>query len=288
MRINQDGEWVRAVPLESFRFSQSLERGLAILSQFSPGTPILGVKETADMLGLPEATTYRYMDTLVALGFLERSPDRRYRVTLEVTRLGLETMNSIPLKEHAAPLLQELRRETNFTVSMAVLDGPSLVYVERVRAVSGDARLPAITLGADLPAYDTALGKLLLAHLPTAVRRQRLGELTFAKTGPKSITSRKRLERELSEIREEGIALADEELGPGVAAVAAPVRDISGEVRTAISLAGDTEAIDADALADRLGPHLLATADRISALWGYRRGNGGADPHRLGLGGSER
>lgn len=284
--MNVNDEWAEAVPLLCEpRFSQSLERGIAILGCFSPETPLRGIAEMADELGMHRSTTHRYVTTLVALGHLKQAPDRRYRLALGVTRLGISVMNAVELREHAHWPLVDLRIQTGFTVSLAVLDGTVIEYVDRLQMRRREDASLALEVGARLPAHNTALGKLLLAHLPSDERRHRTGEIGFSRTGPKSITSRKRLERELGEIREEGIALADEELAPRVVAVAVPVRDYSGEVVAAASLSSDTRVIDVDTLADRLAPHLVVTADRISARLGFRRADeprsGRSDLHRF-------
>src|ERR1700734_4568244 len=103
------------------RYSQSLERGLAILGCFTPERPVLGIADIADDLGMSRSTTHRYVITLVALGFLEQGASRKYRLGLRVTDLGMSALNSTGLREHAPQYLQELSRQSTYTVSLAVL-----------------------------------------------------------------------------------------------------------------------------------------------------------------------
>lgn len=181
-------------------------------------------------------------------------------------------MNRISLQEHARSFLRELSQRSGYTVSLAILDGPAIQYVERVQGTRrGRRRVIKIDVGSRTPAHCTAMGKLLLASLPAAPRRVVLGELMLTKTGPRTITSKSRLNQELKEIRETGIALSNEELLPGLIAIAAPVRDIAREVVAAVGMTADQSVIDLEALAGRLSPHLISTADRISARLGYRR-----------------
>ncbi|HXD25767.1 MAG TPA: IclR family transcriptional regulator, partial [Propionibacteriaceae bacterium] len=234
------------------RFSLSLQRGLAILQCYSPEQSLLGIAELADMLALSRSTTHRYVTTLVALGYLRQGAGRKYQLALGVTRLGLEAMNATSLADHAQPLLLGLSQRTGLTASLAVLDGPVLVYVDQFRG----SRSRGITERADPSPHNTALGKLLLAYLPVVVRRQTIAQLGLSKTGPKTITSKKRLSQELREIREDGgLAEADEELAPHTAEIAAAVRNGSQEVVAAVSLAVATKT-DVEALARELGPHL--------------------------------
>src|ERR1700742_3319747 len=149
------------------RYSQSLERGLAILGCFTPSRPVLGIADIADELGMSRSTTHRYVITLVALGYLEQGASRKYRLGLRVTDLGMSALNSTGLREHAQPYLEELRQRTSYTVSLAVLDGPEILYVDRARGFRrGQGPGVDVRTGSRLPAYCTAMGKLLLANLP--------------------------------------------------------------------------------------------------------------------------
>jgi IclR family transcriptional regulator, pca regulon regulatory protein len=273
-RLNADGEWIRSVPsLREPRYSQSLERGLAILGCFTPERPILGIADIADDLGMSRSTTHRYVITLVALGYLEQGASRKYRLGLRVTDLGMSALNSTGLREHSRPYLEELRQRTSYTVNLAVLDGPEILYVDRARSFRrGQSKIDlGLAPGSRLPAYCTAMGKLLLAYLPEHEQRNLLSEMKLAKRGPNTITSKKSLRDELEHVREESFAVNDEELASGLHSISAPVRSESREVVAAVNMAAHSSMISLEELVDHLGPHLVSTADRISARLGYRR-----------------
>ncbi len=268
-----EGEAWSIPSLREPRYSQSLERGLAILSCFTPERPIRGIADVADELGMRRSTTHRYMSTLVALGYLEQGAARKYRLGLRVTDLGMSALNSTALREHARPYLEELCRQSSYTVSLAVLDGPEIVYVDRVRSArrtQGGVDLD-LSPGARLPAYCTAMGKLLLAFLPDEEQRSLLAEIKPTKMGPNTITSKSQLRTELENIREEGFAVNDQELAAELYAIAAPVRSESHEVVAAVSMTAHASLISLEELVEHLGPHLVSAADRISARLGYRR-----------------
>jgi IclR helix-turn-helix domain len=88
------------------QFSQSVERGIAILECFTPTRPVRGITDVARELGMSPGTAHRYVSTLVELGFLERITRHKYRLTLAVTRLGLSTVAAIGLREHSERPLQ--------------------------------------------------------------------------------------------------------------------------------------------------------------------------------------
>jgi IclR family pca regulon transcriptional regulator len=255
------------------RYSQSLERGLAILGCFTSEHPVLGIADIADELGMSRSTTHRYVTTLLALGYLEQGRSRKYRLGLRVTDLGMSALNSTGLREHVHPFLEELRERIGYTVGLAVLDGEEILYVDRARSWRRAERETDQGLypGSRMPAYCTAMGKVLLAHLPDEVQRDLLAQLKLERNSPSTITSRQALRAELERISEDGYALNDQELRPGLQAIAVPVRDESREVVAAVGIAASPEAISLTELTDALGPHLISTAARISSRLGYRR-----------------
>jgi IclR family transcriptional regulator, pca regulon regulatory protein len=255
------------------RYSQSLERGLAILSCFTPARPVQGIADIADQLGMSRSTTHRYVITLVALGYLEQGASRKYRLGLRVTDLGMSALNSTGLREHSHAYLQELRQRTSYTVSLAVLDGTDILYIDRVRSFrrgQGNIDLD-LQPGSRLPAYCTAMGKLLLAYLPDPEQRDVFTAMKLTKRGPNTITSKKALYDELDEVRTAGFAVNDEELASNLYTISAPVRNQDREVVAAINMAAHSSMISLEEMVDALGPHLVSTADRISARLGFRR-----------------
>jgi IclR family pca regulon transcriptional regulator len=268
-----DGDRRSVAVLPEPRYSKSVERGLAVLECFSARRPVLGIADIADELGMSRSTTHRYVITLVALDFMEQAANRKYRLGLRVTDLGMSVLNSTGLREHAHPHLEELRKRTTFTTSLAVLDRGEILYVDRARSLRrGQHKIDLnVRLGSRLPAYCTAMGKVLLAAAPEPQRQEIVSKTTLEKRGPNTITSKKALSAELEHVNDQGIAVNDEELAIGLVAIAAPVRDDSRQIAAAIDLAAHTDMIGLEELVNALGPHLIATADQISARLGYRR-----------------
>jgi IclR family pca regulon transcriptional regulator len=269
---SQQAAW--SIPsLRDPRFSQSLERGLAILSCFTPARPVLGIADIADHLGMSRSTTHRYVITLVALGYLEQGASRKYRLGLRVTDLGMSALNSTGLREHSYPYLQELRERTSYTVALGVLDGPEILLIDRVRSFRRGPNGSNLDLqaGSRLPAYCSASGKLLLANLPETCQREVFTSMKLTKRGPNTITSKKALRDHLEQVRAAGMAIDDEELAAGIYAISTPVRNEDRDVVAAVTIAAHSSMISLEEMVDALSPHLLSTADHISARLGYRR-----------------
>ncbi len=254
-------------------YSQSLERGLAILSAFRSGRPLLGVSELGREIGLGRSTTHRYVATLAALGYLQQdAATRKYRLGPRVLDLGFSAINSMELREVAAPHLRRLSDDTGYTVNMAILDGSDVVYVERCRSSQAGQREIDLNLhvGSRLPAYCTSLGKVLLAFLQPAERASAIERIDFTQRGPNTIVSRGGFEAELKRVREAGFATNNEELAYGLRSIAAPVISHEGGAVAAINLAAHSSMIPMERLTEQLSPMLRQAATDISVNLGYR------------------
>jgi IclR family transcriptional regulator, pca regulon regulatory protein len=249
------------------RFSSSLRAGLAILNCFSAQKPVLGIAKLADELNMSRSTTHRYASTLVALGYLEQDHARRYRLAPRVADVGMSVLDSMALRGRAREPLRELREQTGRTASLTVLDSSEIRYVDRLRGWRRGQHAVDLDLGvgARIPAYCTAMGKVLLANLPDRERDRRVSELELKRKGPNTITSKRALREELDRVRKEGLAIGDEELGPGVRTIAAPVLGIDGEVVAAVGVPVPADSFSVEELRKMMGPPVIAAAKRISA-----------------------
>ncbi len=152
---------------------EALQRGLQVLSLFSRESPALSLTEIKDAAQLNKSTAFRIVATLEAANYLERDPDtKRYRPGLKVLRLGFTAISSLEFRQVARPYLQQLSQDVNESVSLSVLDGMEVVYVDRVRK----QQIVGIVLGigSRIPAPCASMGKVLLAHLPPEELEKRL------------------------------------------------------------------------------------------------------------------
>jgi IclR family pca regulon transcriptional regulator len=253
-------------------YSQSLERGLSILSSFRSEVPLLGVSELARTVGMSRSTTHRYVATLSSLGYLQQdAATKKYRLGLRVLDLGFSAINSMELRSVAAPHLQQLSDDTGHTVNMAVLDGTDIVYIERCRSAQQGQREIDLNLhvGSRLPAYCTSMGKVLLGDLDAEDLTEVLGRTQLTQRGPNTIVARRELLAELERVRAAGLAVNNEELAYGLRSIAAPIRAQNGRAVAAINLAVHRTMVSLEDLVERLSARLEQTAAEISARIGY-------------------
>jgi DNA-binding IclR family transcriptional regulator len=271
----RDGESGRAASFPTLgerRYSRTLEGGLAILGCFTPERAVLGTTEIAEMLGMSVATAHRLIRTFADEGYLEQADtSRSYRLTLRATELGMASINETGLCRHARSHLEDLARGVGRTVALGVLDGPEVLLIDLLPSARGSQGRAgeAIHAGSSMPSHCTAIGKVLLAGLPRRQRLKLISEMELPKRGPRTITNESVLHDQFEDVRREGLAIADEELRAGTCAVAAPVRDQSGDVVAAVSVVAHNGKIEIEDLLGQTAHRLLASTWRISASLGW-------------------
>ncbi|MFA4929069.1 MAG: IclR family transcriptional regulator C-terminal domain-containing protein [Patulibacter sp.] len=240
-------------------FVQSLERGLAIIRVFNAERPALTVTEIAEATGLTRAAARRFLLTLVELGYVA-TDGRYYELTPRVLELGYAFLSGLSFPEVALPRIERLVAEVGEGSEAAILDGHEVVYVVRV---PGPALMTiAVNIGARMPAYATALGRVLLAGLPDDRVADLLEQVEPVPLLPRTIVDRSALRAEIRKVREQGWALVDQELEEGLVAIAAPVRDRTGRVVAALNLSTHVGRKTADELQE-LVPALQRAAREV-------------------------
>lgn len=247
----------------------SVSNAARLLREFGKGQPQLGVSDLARRIGVAKSTAHRIVHTLAADGLLERVEGTgTYRLSVVMQVLGASAQTSSLLHGAATPVLDELRNHTKETVQVGVLDGLEVVYVER-RESPHTVRIWG-RIGNRAPAHSTAAGKMLLAHLPEAALHARLDGARLVRRTPYTVTSVDELRAELGRTRTRGWSENVNESEMGIASVGAPIRDHSGTVIAALTVAGPVQRVDGDDLRRFVRPVTEAAA-QISRRLGADR-----------------
>ena len=237
-------------------------KALELLSVFSFREPRLSHAELSARTGIPRATAFRLLSTLEQSGFLEKKHGA-YQLGIKCFVLGNIVAGGLDLRETARPHLVALREATRETTQIGILDHWQVVYLERMLSSLSVGYMRS-RAGAILPAYCTGLGKVMLAFRPEADVRAWAATQTFPALTPKTITSAKRLQKELTAIRERGYGLDDEEREKGVRCIAAPVSNHTGEVVAAISVAGPSGRMPRELVGSDMAEAVVSAARAIS------------------------
>ncbi|HYV02025.1 MAG TPA: IclR family transcriptional regulator [Actinomycetota bacterium] len=247
----------------------SVRNAARVLKQFSYHERQLGVSELARRLGLGKSTAHRLVSTLKAEHLLEQDPETgKYRLGLAVYDLAAAVSTNFAMHEAAVPPMAQLRNITGETVQLAVLDGREVVYTERLDSVH-TLRL-FLEVGRRNWAHCTGTGKCLLAYLPERQLERLLDGWELKARTPFTITDHDLLKKELKEIRHRGWGQNINESEEGVLSVAAPVRDATGHVVAAMSVAGPATRMDP--VMDETIHAVVEAAAMASRRLGYRGG----------------
>ena len=253
---------------------QSLQRGLTILEIVGKKGDGLSMAEVSREIGLHPSTTFHLVRTLTTLGYLAQDErTKEYLLGSKVFQLAAAAWTESQLVRISAPLLAESAQRTGETSHLAIFEHGEVIVVNKCEG-SSPIRLSE-RIGHPRPAHCTAIGKVLLAHLPEAELKVFLGGPELKPATPRSITSIPILEQELTRVRAQGYAFDDEEFTQGIRCLAAPVRNFTGNVVAAIGISGPVWRVSLDRVAE-LTEFVKDVGRRMSLELGYA-GDGRSD-----------
>lgn len=239
---------------------RSVNRVISLFELLGERKTPMRLMEIAQALDIPKSTAHGLIQTLMSRGLIVKDETtQRYRMGTRLFALAAAGLQVAELRELARPVMEELSRETQSTCNLAVLDGHSVMYLEKVEDPKSLVRV--IThIGARLPAHATSLGKALVAGLPQAQRSHWLAEHEFTAVTAGTITDSKAFEAALDEVDRLGWAVDRHEFHPAIWGVAAPIIDSNGEPVAALILTN----LDPNADLDELGERIRTAAQGIS------------------------
>jgi DNA-binding IclR family transcriptional regulator len=247
---------------------QSVDRALTILGILAR-VGEAGVTDIAAELGVHKSTAFRLVATLEAHRMVEQNEDRgKYTLGVGILRLAGATTARLDVVQEARPITRKLAVDSGETVNVAVLSDHSALYLDQV---AGQSALQSHNwVGQHIPLHATSNGKVLLSGLDAAEVESRLRKL--APYTPETIVSKAALRRELDSVREQGYAVAADELEVGLTAIAAPIRNAHGDVIASMSVSGPTFRLK-EARVKELCPIVVDAADEVSHRLGWEAGH---------------
>ena len=237
--MDNQTEFGQPIPNHSDRYRiLSVQRAAQLLSAFLTPPHEFGVSELSRMLGQTKNQTFRLLQTLVEERLVIFDlVSKRYRLGYRVVELGVVAQHKLPLVAAAAPVLDRIAAESGETVNLGTLaDEVSGICLDQ-RGSAHPLQIHA-AVGWIFPLHAGATSKLLLAFSSDAFIDQ-----YFALAGPlerftdHTIVDPAPLREELHAIRSQGFAISDEDLDLGACAIAAPIRNGTGEVIAGVSIA---------------------------------------------------
>jgi DNA-binding IclR family transcriptional regulator len=249
---------------EKYFFISSLAKGIKVIELLAEHQA-LTVSEVAKQLGYYRAAAHRFLATLRELGYVEKDQEDRYELSFRLIEIGMKVANRSEIHRIARPYMQELSVAFNETVNLGHFDGLDIYHLDKID--SKEILRMDSPLGSRAPAYCTALGKAILAFLPKAELKDYLARTKLKVNGPNTITTKRKLLKELEETAKRRFAVDNEEMAPGLRCVAAPVFNHRGRSEYAISVSGPSVRMTNERI-ESIHPKVREVCNRLSQRLG--------------------
>ena len=222
----------------------------------------------AELVDEPRSTVYRLLTSMQTLDYVTPGTRRgTYRLGLALLRLGSSVAARFDVRQAALPVMEDVHEATGETVFLCVRNGDEAVCIERIDGLW--VRSMALRLGGSLPLHVGAAPRALLAEAPReqweAYVNREDGLPAWTENTP---TTKRALFAALEETRERGVAISDEDVVLGMAAVGAVIRDHRGDVCAALSMSGPRPTILGEREHDTV-ELILEAAEDVSRALGY-------------------
>jgi DNA-binding IclR family transcriptional regulator len=241
-------------------------KGFQLLERLAMSDTPRGISELSREMDLTKSNVQRILATLGTLGYVDKDPQTsRYFATLKMWEYGNRVLQRGPIIRACASALKTLRAATQETTALCLLDGLDVVYVDKIES-ENPIRL-SCPIGARLPAYATATGRVIAAFRPASaidalVERYR----TNVPNGALDLHSR------FDEIRSKGYETSESGFRAGVNSIAVPIHEADGQVVASLAVTGPKERLPGERLVE-LSSTLLDAASRASNALGYVGGD---------------
>jgi DNA-binding IclR family transcriptional regulator len=243
---------------------QVIERLFSIMDVLASREEAISLKEISEKTGLHPSTTHRILNDLTIGRYVDRPEAGSYRLGMRLLELGNLVKARLNVRDAAMTPMRELHKLIQQPVNLSMRQGDEIVYVERAYSERSGMQVVR-AIGGRAPLHLTSVGKLFLSIDDPLKVRSYATRTGLSGHTRNSITQLPVLERELSKVRQYGIARDNEELEMGVRCIAAGIYDDQGKLLAGLSISAPADRMDEEWL-----PKLQATADEISHALGHQ------------------
>jgi DNA-binding IclR family transcriptional regulator len=243
---------------------QVIERLFSLMDVLASREDAISLKEISEKTGLHPSTAHRILNDLTIGRFVDRPEPGSYRLGMRLLELGNMVKARLNVRDAALAPMRDLHKLIQQPVNLSMRQGDEIVYIERAYSERSGMQVVR-AIGGRAPLHLTSVGKLFLSvDEPMKVRSYatRTGLSGHTKN---SITQLPVLERELSKVRQYGIARDNEELELGVRCIAAGIYDDQGKLLAGLSISAPADRLDEAWL-----QKLQDTTEAISQALGYK------------------
>ena len=245
---------------KSYSPATTVKKALRILEVLGESQALKPV-ELSTRLGLTLSNAHRLLATLAQMGYVEKGPDGRFRLSLKVFALGSRVSLRNMLADVAYPHMVQLAKICQENVNLGIIFEEKVLYIEKIESYQ-ILRLDQ-PVGSSDPLYCTGLGKVLLAGLNENELDNYLKTVDLLPLTKNTITEPEKLKKHIRKIRQQGFATDFEELSEGIHCLAAPIRKHIDKITAALSISAPSIRMPRKKL-DRLKNEIIAASECIS------------------------
>ncbi|MEX6632284.1 IclR family transcriptional regulator domain-containing protein [Hyphococcus lacteus] len=243
-------------------YVNSLARGLEVIRAFKRDRPQMTLTNIAEATGMTRASARRFLLTLVHEGYAEKEGNF-FNLKPKILELGYSALSSMNMLEVIQPIINDMSKELNESVFVAVLTGHDVIYIARATV---DRRISVgITVGNRGPAYGTSTGRVLLAGESDKAFEQYLNEVQMELHTPTTITSKEKLRDAVKKVRSDGYSMVDQEMEPGLRSISVPICRGGSKVIAALNVCCPASRISLDFMEKEILGVLQRTSKQISS-----------------------
>ena len=243
---------------------QVIERMFSLIDVLASREEAISLKEISEKTGLHPSTAHRILNDLATGRFVDRPEAGSYRLGMRLLELGNLVKGRLNVRDAALAPMRELHKLIQQPVNLSMRQGDEIVYIERAYSERSGMQVVR-AIGGRAPLHLTSVGKLFLANDDPQRVRAYATRTGLSGQTKNSITQLPAMERELSKVRQYGMAHDNEELELGVRCMASGIYDDQGKLVAGLSISAPADRLDDAWLAK-----LQATTESISAALGYK------------------
>ena len=266
--VNAKLQRTSKAPGERYRI-HVIDRAAQILDCFGFDHQELSVSEIGAKTGLHRSTAHRILMALEYNDLIKQNPSTgKYHLGIKLFKLGHQAVSQLNLREICRPFLSRLMNDTKETIHLAVLDDDQVLYLDKVEGPHA-LRMPS-RVGRYIPTYCTSLGKAMLSCLDDQEVKSILRRQTLKPHTENTVKNINQLLADLGSVRKRGYAVDNEEIEIGLRCVGAPLRDYTGGMVGAISVAAPSARLS-EKNTPVIGRMVIAIAAGISEKLGFEK-----------------
>ncbi|MBL4801102.1 MAG: helix-turn-helix domain-containing protein [Emcibacter sp.] len=248
-------------PTPATELMSGLTKGLAVIEALSAKGQQMTIAEVARATNLTRATARRCLLTLSDCGYLVFD-GKYFQPAPKIMRLGMAYLNVATLPQIAQPFLVSACEQLNETISITILEGQNSVFIARAEA-EHIVKI-GLRVGARLPAYSCATGRVLLSTYSDTALTEYLDNCDLVVNTPKTIVEKSTIRQAIEDVKKIGYAVTNEELALGMRSIATPVRNPSGEIIAAMSASAFVNRVSQKEMIKKFLPVLLQQSQALT------------------------